>query len=233
MFNSRFLSLIIVTFLVACGGGDPTPAPTSTPIVTSRFFNDAKLTPNTPRAKVDVAKMDTDYHEFSTLSFTFNSRNFFKYNPDNAHAAIAMRSNIAINDIKVWGHGMVFGDVSGASNPLGSNPATQPNKLRPSVQIETWFGGIDSGNFLLATAETPPILQDNIDYQITIQSHLTSTVQTIRVVVNSNGVLIYDTGIIEDPNKYLNKNYNDIYVGYVFSNPGDWDITFKNIKLDY
>lgn len=207
----------------------------------TQYFPTATLDVNTPTQKVIIARLGNDFHEYQELHFTFRSNNYFSQNPKDAHAAVVMRGNASIIDTRIMGVGMVFGDVSRAGNPIPGNPATQPNKLHPSVQIETWFNGLDSSNFLLTgltdDITPPPILKDNIDYKIIIQSYVTKNKdkQTIRIVVNENNAIIYDTGAVPDPNKYIDTSYNDIGVGHVFYNvdAGPWSIVFSDIILYY
>jgi hypothetical protein len=159
---------------------------------------------------------------------------YFTENPT-GHAAMVMRSSIPLFTTHVRGQGIVFGDVSGATNTIPGNAATLPNPVKPSTQIEAWFGGMDTDNFLLAGETLPPQLVDNVPYDFIIQTHDTQdkSIQTIRYTVSIEGKQVYDSGVITDPNKYLDATLNDIYVGHVFDNPAakPWTMTFTNITL--
>lgn len=221
------VALVFTLVLAACGGNSEC---CSSGKVTS--FPNAILTNEVPR--LVVGQSDSNYHEFSELHFTFTSENYFKENPT-GHAALLMRTLGSQIATKLEGVGMIFGNVSLASNTIPGNPATEPNTLFPSIQIETWFHGHDTQNFLLAPINPAIILEDNINYDIVIKSHIKEdkSIQTEQILIYKMGDLIWDSGVVTDPNKYIVPTYNDIAIGHVFDNPNakPWKITFSNIVL--
>ncbi len=234
----KILTAISITILLGCGGGSVNVnvggEETNPEFVQVTKFQDVILENNISR--VNVAEMDHEYHPSSELTFTFYSDGYFKENPT-GHAALLMRSNIDIIATRLEGVGMVFGNVSLASNTIPGNPATLPNPLAPSVQIETWFNGRDTDNFLLAPKNTPPILEDYVSYDMVIKSFIKEdkSVQTEQIFIYKDGVLIWDSGVVNDPNKYIVNTSNDIAVGHVFNNldAKPWKIKFSNISLKY
>ena len=236
----KLLIAISIATIFGCGGGsvainvDLSNEETNSEFVQVTKFQDVVLENNISR--VNVAEMDHDYHPSSELTFTFYSDGYFKENPT-GHAALLMRSNIDIIATRLEGVGLVFGNVSLATNTMPGNPSTLPNPLAPSVQIETWFNGRDTDNFLLAPKNTPPILEDYVNYNVVIKSYITEdkSIQTEQILISRDGNLIWDSGVVVDPNKYIVSTSNDIAVGHVFNNlnANPWKIIFSNISLKY
>ena len=258
--NKKSCNFIAVSLLcaslTACGGGgggggggDPTgtvSAPTPT-----LAWNDVNALPNATLSNdvtvVRIAKMDNVFHEYSELHFTFRSNGYFRENT-NGHTAVVMRGDLTPESTRVLGAGMVFGNVSGAINVVGL-PTTVPNPLFPSVQIETWFNGFDkvTGNYLLTPKSPPPIMKDDVNYDVIIRSHILQdkSLQTEEITISENGSQIWDSGVINDPNKYIVPTMNDVTVGHVFetlscakypnavpcSKP--WTIEFTKVSLLY
>lgn len=220
----------------SCGGGNINISSSEIKYELEKvnYFKDLILENNISR--LDFGKMDNKFHALTELSFNFYSDGYFKENPT-AHAAILMRSNLDIINTRLEGVGMVFGNVSLAINTIPGNASTLPNKLFPSVQIETWFNGRDTDNFLLAPKNTPPMLKDYVNYEVIIKSYITEdkSIQTEQILMYEEKNLIWDSGVVNDPNKYIVTTSNDLAVGHVFNNlnANPWKIIFSNIELKY
>lgn len=233
-YRRLFLAISVMAMtmpIVGCGGSSDESEPNN--LLVHRF-NDVLLSNDLPRAI--VARMDKNYHEVTEISFRFYSKGYFSDNP-NAHAALVMRGNADTIQTKVEGVGMVFGNVSKAPNTIPGNPSTLPNPLSPSVQIETWFNGRDTDNFLLAPKNEAPILEDYAYYDMKIRSQIKEdkSIQTVQILIKKDGKLIWDSGVVDDPNKYIVSTYNDIVVGHVFNDLEEkkWLLLFSNIELRY
>jgi hypothetical protein len=220
------ISILVACSLIACGGGSCDDV---------QSFPDAKVSNDVRLVRIGVS--DKEFHPYSELHFTLKAKDYFNQNTVDSHAAMVMRTDLDLSSTAVNGVGMVFGDVSGAGNPNPSDSATEPNKLKPSAQIETWFNGHDSGNFLLTPKNTPPILFDGVSYDVIIKSIVEpdKAHKTIQVIMTTDGKVLWDSGVLNDPNKYLNYNNNGVAFGHVFRNLNakPWEINITNVSLMY
>ena len=219
----KFLALTLSLTLAACGGGQSNTVdniiriPDTQIISTQATFGRVQL--------YQTAKA-SHYSEEFTFNIKFND--YFKNNP-NGHFAVVTRADATAASAMVLGIGAVFGNVSGATNPNPNDPRTEPIRISPSTQIETWFNGYNSGNYLLASQNPPPVLQDNVWYNVTIRS---TTTKKVQLTIKTNSVIMYDTGELDNLNPVFNDKLNDIYVGYVFSdNLASWSVDISDAKL--
>ena len=206
---------------------DPGPVLDSDAEVTHRA-PDAVLNSATPR--VTLLDIPDKHYQRVTVDFQFKSHNYFV---DHGHVAVVMRCDLSFINRAVRGHGMVFGDVAGATEPSG-DPDYAPNQIVPSTQIETWLNGIlpNRAHYLLNGNPGPPVLKDDVSYSVRIETFVSHdrANQTIRYTVHIGTTLIYDSGAVIDPNRYFNAACNSLVVGHVFSSPkDDWSVEITDI----
>ena len=170
------------------------------------------------------------FHKKFYAAFTFTSNGYFSQCP-NGHTIIVMRSDgVGLNTSTtpgIHGQGMIFGNVFYAPNGIQVAPG--------GTQIETWFNNLaDPGSLLLTPASgNPPPLLDGTPYTIMLMSDISEdrSTQTIRYLIWNNNIQIYDSGYVNDPNKYFDATKNSMWIGHVFDSPGSWSVSINNLVV--
>ena len=164
------------------------------------------------------------------VDFKFKSDNYFTAN---GHVAMVARCDLSFVNRAVRGHGMVFGDVAGATDPSG-DPDYAPNPIVPSTQIESWMNGTipGRGQYLLNGNPNPPVLRDGVEYRVRLETFISSdrVNQTVRYTIHVGSTLVYDSGVVIDPNRHFDPSCNNLVIGHVFSSPkDDWSVHITDV----
>ena len=191
------------------------------------------VTLNASTARVTLLDLPSNHHERITVDFNLKAND--GYFTANGHVAMVVRCDLSLINRAVRGHGMVFGDVAGAADIEGI-PDYRPNPLVPSTQIETWLNYNDlmpnRNQYLLNGNPNPPILRDGVEYKVRIESFISKdrANQTIRYTVHTGGELMYDSGVVIDPNRVFDASCNSLVIGHVFG-PSDpkWTVKVTDI----
>jgi len=174
------------------------------------------------------------FHERFYVVFDVLSNGYFSQNPYGHFILVLRKSGDAvwgpdgqIVSSNIRGQGVLFGNVSLAENGC---------QVVPGSQIETLFKGLGPapGDYLLTPSTTaPPQMQDGVKYSVMLLSDISAdrSTQTIRYMLWSNNVQIYDSGYVNDPKKLFDASANDVWVGHVFDNPGTWTVDITNVRV--
>lgn len=171
------------------------------------------------------------------LQFDVMFNNYFTRNPT-GHLALIMRCDTSTLGTAVRGQGMLFGNVSGATN--GTD-------LVPSTQLETFFGstsGPSAGNFLFKNSEgarSKGGLRDGVQFRVFVSATKTNSgSRHIRYSLWSwnatyqNWVHEVDTGDVLDHNTWADLTSYGLVFGHVFATAGQtWSIDFTNLKVTW
>lgn len=204
--------------VACCGGGGSDPGPT---VIRAP---DAVLSADVPR--VLVASIPDGFHPSTVVSFDVFSVGYFgsfAQAGQGGHFGLGVRTDLDRLPTAIFGHGVIFGNVSGAP---GGNP------VYPSSQLESWCNGLVPGDYLLTGPGTPPVLLDGVAYHVRLESDTTGQTRTLRYAISSGGVLLYDSGPVADPNQAFDLTKNGVWVGHVFDGTGSWAVTFSNITIE-
>jgi len=176
--------------------------------------------------RLEILRLPDHWYENYRVTFKLKSTDYFQQNsvpPMSGHFALVMRGDIDAWETAVWGVGLIFG-------------RTYTQQTVPSIRIETWFNGVPPGNYLLDGAPGVPEMLDGVTYDIEFistvpQDRSQQTVQ-FRVSTEADG-LIYDSGIVSDPNILFDPAKNSIFTGHVFDEPGSgpWEFAITDVKL--
>lgn len=208
------------------------PGPFTTSAISPITCPDFQLSSSVER-HIAISQSDKFFNN-TVVEFTMNSNGYFNKSTG-GHMAMVSRCDTDILASAVRGQGMIFGNVALATDTSG-NPDYGPNQLTPSTQIESWLNGLSTtrAQYLLNGNPRPPILRDLVDYQIRFESFISDdrVNQTLRYTVSEREQIIYDSGVVVDPNRYFNPSKNGLAFGHVFSSPdSNWSVKFSNIKL--
>jgi len=167
--------------------------------------------------------------------FDLVSSGYFANNP-NGHMAVVTRADTSVMTTAVYGQGMIFGNVNGNT----SGGATH----YPTTQIESWFNGFATGNYLPPTSDgyTSKPLVDGVTYRACITSTVApNSKYYIRYrlwrLTTTYGLTTYelerDTGDVYDPTNYISRETSGLYAGHVFANGSApaWSLTFSNVSI--
>ena len=176
-----------------------------------------------------------------TLTYEFQSTNFFAANPD-AHFVVPIRHNNSVltsND----GHGVGIGNTSGFSSAFSgeNSPST------PTLFLETFYGATPpaTNNTLWTNpgSSRANAFTDGHLYRVTTDSTRTADGSVYlrgrawKQVTFSGATLwqlIVDTGDCLDGNTYSTFNETGILFGTVFdSSLSDWSLAFTNISVTW
>jgi hypothetical protein len=177
--------------------------------------------------RLEILRLDDHWYENYRVTFKFKSTDYFQQNampPAQAgHFALVMRGDIDAWETAVWGQGLIFG-------------VTFNNMSVPSIRIETWFNGVPPGNYLLDGVPGAPELLDGVTYDVEFistvpQDRSQQTIQ-FRISTEADG-LLYDSGLVPDPNILFDPAKNSIFTGHVFDNEasGPWEFAITDVKL--
>lgn len=192
------------------------------------FVEENLLIPNTPAADNNLGAGTC------RLKFDFYSDEYFTHNPG-AHIAVVLRLDHHAATVlrHIRGAGIVMGNVSGYYGGRG-------NPLWPSAQVEAWWRGVhpdpDNGNDLIPESSWPGIFTDAVRYTIIIDSIITTDNRSrTRYQILHLDELLFDSGEIDDGNKYFDWTKTGIGFGHVFSNPAapEWGMIFSNISVEW
>ena len=207
----------IAALLLGCGGASDVPA------TRSIIAPDVVLTASD--ARLLVADIPAGLHVDQRITFTLVSDGYYARNPV-GHFAFITRSDISKWTTQVLGHGLAFGNLSGAFNGTPSNPG---------AQLESWCNGSTPPNYLLSAAPSP-VLVDGVAYQVRLETHVSPdrSVQTLRYTIGQAGQLVYDSGVVLDPNRAFDPAMNGIWIAHVFDGPNTepWAIRLSNIRIE-
>lgn len=205
----------VLSGLSGCGGGSNPPAAKN---ITAP---DLVLTAIDPR--LVIADIPYGLHVDQVISFTLVSEDYFKQNPV-GHFAIVTRSDLARLPTKVLGQGFAVGNLTGAIDGT---------KVNPGSQIETWCDLPGRDHYLLDSPPSP-VWQDGIRYDVRIETHVSLGQQTVRYTLSVGGNQIYDSGVMDDPNRGFDPAMNGIAIGHVFdsADAGLWLIRLSNIRIE-
>ena len=188
---------------------------------------------NAATERVNLLVLPKKHHERITVDFKLKAND--GYFTEHGHIALVVRCDLEYVHRAVRGHGLTFGDVAGAPNP-GGNPDYAPNQLVPSTQIETWLNYNDlmpeRDLYMLNGNPNPPILRDGVEYAVRVESFISKdrTNQTIRYTIHTAGNLLYDSGVVIDPNRVFDATSTSLVIGHVFGPPDSrWYVNLTDI----
>ena len=206
----------IAALLLGCGSGA-----SDGPATRSIIAPDVVLTAIDPR--LVIADIPYGLHVDQVISFTLVSEDYFKQNPV-GHFSVVTRSDLARLPTKVLGQGFAVGNLTGAIDGT---------KVNPGSQIETWCDLPGRDHYLLDSPPSP-VWQDGIRYDVRIETHVSLGQQTVRYTLSVGGNQIYDSGVMDDPNRGFDPAMNGIAIGHVFdsADAGLWLIRLSNIRIE-
>lgn len=214
--RAALLFFALLASLVGCGGGG-----TETPKARILAVPDVVLTAIDPR--LVIADLPYGLHVDQVISFTLLSEDYFKQNPV-GHFGIVTRADLSQWATRVLGHGLAIGNLAGADG--GS-------QVVPGAQIESWCNGSNPADYLLAASASPQ-LRDGVSYEVAIYTHASPGRQTVRYTLAQGGAQIYDSGLVDDPNRGFDPAMNGVGIGHVFdsADAGLWLIRLSNIRIE-
>jgi len=175
-----------------------------------------------------------------TVRFTWRSHRYFELNPV-GHFAFILRHNIdAFTEAtrRNEGNGLLFGNLTGYTNP---NTGHTGNPVTPSTIVETWYNGLAPyGNDLIPGTSWSGQLQDDVTYDVEINSIVNSAGQTlVSYSISSGGILLVSIPPTLDGNTYIDHIHTGFAMGQVFQGadgntptPG-WNIQITNFSITW
>jgi hypothetical protein len=149
-----------------------------------------------------------------------------------AHIAVVSRAYTPTPLNIVRGEGIIIGDVS--VSPI-LDPRESVTPRIPSIQFESWQHGLPPQQHYLFVGNTDtPYFSDNVEYIIAINSSVSTDkkVRNVRTTVTVGTTVIYDSGIVNDPNEQFNPDCNGVFFGQVFQYVSTgWTVDFTNLTL--
>lgn len=196
--------------------------------------SDITIKADTPDSRILVLNPPKIHREFITVDYTLRADG--GYFTANGHAVMGLRLDVAVIATLVRGVGLTFGDVAGAPN-VGNFPEYAPNQLVPSTQVETWLHANtvepDRSIYMLNGNPGAPKLSDGVDYAVRFESLVSADRkrQTVRYTISTGGSMIYDSGVIIDPNDVYDASHNSLLFAQVFGpTTHDWSIHISGIE---
>ena len=205
----------LCALIAGCGGGGDSAQPK------------VLMAPDIVLTAIDkrlvISDLPYGLHPDQRIAFTLLSDGYFAQNPS-GHFAIVTRADLSRWATKVTGQGIAVGNLTGAIDGT---------KVNPGSQIETWCDLPDREHYLLQ-ADPSPVWRDGVPYEVGIETHVSPGRQTVRYTLAVNGQQIYDSGLINDPNRAFDPAQNGFGIGHVFGNPDSvlWAIRLSNIRIE-
>lgn len=170
-----------------------------------------------------------------TLKFNWRSHRYFELNAD-GHFAMILRANdnaLRESPRHLQGTGLLFGNLSGYTN---SDTGHVGNLLHPSTIVETWYGGLHTGdNDLIPGTWGTALLQDDVTYQVEVNAIIDNSGKSfVSYRITSGGITLFDFPPVADNNTYYDPTQTGIIMGQVFGGGvAGWDISITNLSITW